>query len=108
MDPEKPLPGRWAKGWRDLAADLAAEAAAEAIAQGLPPPKVWRPPPPQPAIHRADVARRAGLDPHRLAELRAELQAREWERRRALAARRNALDPAGDGQAVPLEQDYRT
>jgi hypothetical protein len=104
MDQAERLPGKWARGWRELAADLAAESAAEAIAAGLPPPPVWRPPPPQPTRrHRADVAGRAGLDPAALSAVRAELEAREWDRRRAslASAGRAGPDAASDDQAGP-------
>jgi hypothetical protein len=87
-----PPPGNWRAGWRAIADDLmAAEEPAEAPSAGPP-----RPLPVMPRRrHRADVARRYGLDPVTLAIVESELEARERERRRQVLA--------GDDQGVDIE-----
>jgi hypothetical protein len=93
-------PGRWSKGWRAMVADIQAAERAAAIAAGTPPPPVHRPPPPPDRRHRADI-RRFGLDPHTMAVVQAELEARALARRRARAG---PGSPA-DGQADEIEHD---
>jgi hypothetical protein len=89
--PRRPAPGKWRAGWRILAEEIAADEAAEAPPAGPP-----RPPPAMPyRRHRADVARRFHLDPATLEAVKAELEARERERRRQVLA---DPDPAGDDQ----------
>jgi hypothetical protein len=92
-----PPPGKWKAGWRAIASDLLAAADADPPAAA----PAWQMPSAPYRRHRADVAGRLHLDPATLEVIKAELRAREWDRRRsALAIDLAAADDrAGDETA---------